>query len=1269
MATMRREEGPLDFLTNLETSVNLFRSKGGVQGSPARTIPEENEDDLSSVSPYQAAGTVSSISQSIGPSVASIVSDALWVDDLKSQYEELEELRRRAGFDQDRCIVCTLPYGTCKHTQTWMIDRIDDTKDVVDKEVEEMLAFVGGSVVVETAPAEEDVDLDSMRWVHLEPAMSDKIGSTYLSLYSPQPRGWHSCTHLGQYVLMFGGFRYKKSKVPQPFGPATTKDEVEYLSDLAIFDTIGRSWHASPRRECSPGGRYGHIGIALDKDRMLIYGGRSSGGRFLSDTWVYVLSTDTWVALQPDSASPAPSPRVFSSATVHETDVYLFGGTDGVDNFGDLWIFHGDESVMRWERTVAVGIPPSPRYGHKIILVCEGKNTNTDTNATHSHMNKAVRGRLAVVGGCTVSPQSEVVGTAMTSQEIKTMLDLGNGLQNNYMAEGLTAHLGGSHLAASADVVDSIGGVRALYKSAASVAGQIHELEVQTREAEKNLVTQYHLMQASKNLKLQKAKHPNPLLDVIFLDVRDLTWKPQIYPPISGDVPSCRMHFGCTSLGGHIILVGGTRPTSLSHAPSEIKHTCILTLDLETFRWSQRSAVGSVESLDGPLQIADSDILRAKQRVAVEKDRGKALGARNGMTVELAEAEVVLNVCHWRRKMLLREKSNLREPPPPRWGASFDAVGCRAFYLGGWGANEVVGADDSFILDLEHEMERRRREMDEFHLKLERDRKNEQNTSNLRDMQSAYELRAMLLAEKSNEAKECHAMGVQDLISSIPPLSIPNPVRLVKVNDHTMWVAWDRLHETVTKQSIDPSTVRYNLYMISGYQNLTIEDRVLVMPLGAPGTLESSEQKGNDDDNISVLSEATARNKVPQKPAAASGPKSVASQASKSKADSSAKKSENQYLDYVGPGFPGEITGIASNDRFSVSFDDGTFEGNIHRRRIKLARKVYPDKLIRFNEDGTEMLPPAPPHGQDEESDEDQSKDSSSKKRSDRTATKYAHLLNEFNREALTIRSDMSWITQKRIMSKLKIREATVQRIKNIHPSYKRSSSSTILSNSSAVSGSPTSRAVNLTAASRQDHSNSSSDSDSNSDGDEDAVEDNALVRGRGATKRGKTKYGKRAVVEPTIKVPPEYSLIYSGNANSYELSGIVPLDVLRRDPQLTVPVKFVLQTAGLDFPIFEFSQLSTPATYYTRVMPSQEELLRGLDSLDDEENEELDEMMQRLIASQAGGGTNKMTGIPNPSVSRTKKQLLTAIVLGKEIVLEKQGQSITGTGEGDYFL
>ena len=54
--------------------------------------------------------------------------------------------------------------------------------------------------------------------------------------------------------------------------------------------------------------------------------------------------------------------------------------------------------------------------------------------------------------------------------------------------------------------------------------------------------------QAGKSLKNFKVKHPLPHLDITFLDVRHLMWKKQIYLPVTGDIPSSRIHFGAFAM-------------------------------------------------------------------------------------------------------------------------------------------------------------------------------------------------------------------------------------------------------------------------------------------------------------------------------------------------------------------------------------------------------------------------------------------------------------------------------------------------------------------------------------------------------------------------------------------------------------------------------------------------------------------------------------------------------------------------------------------------
>jgi len=101
-------------------------------------------------------------------------------------------------------------------------------------------------------------------------------------------------------------------------------------------------------------------------------------------------------------------------------------------------------------------------------------------------------------------------------------------------------------------------------------------------------------------------------------------------------------------------------------------------------------------------------------------------GALNGKTVELCEAQAVLEVCRWRQSMLHKEQAEQSGAPAPRWGANLLRHGQRLFYVGGWSGDAAVqkgsGSSGStvMVLNVEQEYERRRRLEDEYKARLER---------------------------------------------------------------------------------------------------------------------------------------------------------------------------------------------------------------------------------------------------------------------------------------------------------------------------------------------------------------------------------------------------------------------------------------------------------------------------------------------------------------------------------------------------------------------
>ena len=121
------------------------------------------------------------------------------------------------------------------------------------------------------------------------------------------------------------------------------------------------------------------------------------------------------------------------------------------------------------------------------------------------------------------------------------------------------------------------------------------------------------------------------------------------------------------------------------------------------------------------------------------------------------------------------------------------ATGQRGVLLGGWGNLEAINTTKFLLmLDLEVEHERRRRLNDEFHAKLERGRLLDEKQTFLEQLQSSYELRAMLAMEKLNERRENRCMHIEDICGSLPPLTKPPKPVCHSCNQHTVWVKWSR---------------------------------------------------------------------------------------------------------------------------------------------------------------------------------------------------------------------------------------------------------------------------------------------------------------------------------------------------------------------------------------------------------------------------------------------------------------------------------------------
>lgn len=193
----------------------------------------------------------------------------------------------------------------------------------------------------------------------------------------PSGRYGHTLNMLGPKVLVFGG-----------------QVEGFFFNDLVAFDlnTLG---HASPRWELinpvdgneSPPSRTNHIAITHN-DKLYVFGG-TNGMEWFNDMWRFDPITRTWTMLK--CSGFVPQPREGHSAALVGDVIYVFGGRDVDGNdLGDLSAFK--ISTARWFTFQNMGPGPSPRSGHalcsvgKRIYVVGGEGASTRGDEQHAYI-------------------------------------------------------------------------------------------------------------------------------------------------------------------------------------------------------------------------------------------------------------------------------------------------------------------------------------------------------------------------------------------------------------------------------------------------------------------------------------------------------------------------------------------------------------------------------------------------------------------------------------------------------------------------------------------------------------------------------------------------------------------------------------------------------------------------------------------------------------------------------------------------------------------
>lgn len=149
-------------------------------------------------------------------------------------------------------------------------------------------------------------------------------------------------------------------------------DGLVLISDFSASRQWSRAIPPGPR----PAGRYGHT-LNILGSKLYVFGGQVEGF-FFNDLVAFDLNqlqnpSNKWEQLVQNSheggppEGQIPPARTNHSIVSFNDKLYLFGGTNGVKWFNDVWSY--DPRANAWTEIDCVGFIPTPREGHAAALV------------------------------------------------------------------------------------------------------------------------------------------------------------------------------------------------------------------------------------------------------------------------------------------------------------------------------------------------------------------------------------------------------------------------------------------------------------------------------------------------------------------------------------------------------------------------------------------------------------------------------------------------------------------------------------------------------------------------------------------------------------------------------------------------------------------------------------------------------------------------------------------------------------------------------------